>query len=110
MSIIVGTPHVHGAGNAQWVVGGDDTRHRGADIQTCPHCQAIIDMQRWAAASVQNFCNRCMKPTCDAKECVEDCYPYVKRAEEQIELIERRLGFCRAAGLDPGETRLILPG
>ena len=107
--MIIGTPHSRGAGNQSWTHGGRDMRRREADIQSCPHCQALINMQQWATASVQNFCNRCMKPTCDAKSCIEDCHPYIKRAEAEIERIERRLGFCRAAGLDPAESLILLP-
>jgi len=109
MTFIIGTPHTHNCGNATWVNGGRDMRQRQADVQTCPHCQATLDMQIWASAGVQNFCNRCMKPTCDRKACVTDCFPYVKRAEAEIERIERRLGFCRAAGLDPHDNLILLP-
>lgn len=77
--IIIGTPHARGSGYYR-----NDDRPSGgqlseADVQTCPHCQAMIKLQEWASAPVQNFCNRCMKPTCDSPACVQDCHPYLKQ-------------------------------
>lgn len=104
MTFIIGTPHTKGAGYYNAYGPGQKERD---DVQTCPHCQQVLKMREWKVAPVQNFCNKCMKPTCSDAECVQDCYPYVKRAEDQIAAIEKRLGFCRAAGLEVGT--LILP-
>jgi len=74
--IIVGTPH---ARNAGYLINDQNLRSRQeADIQTCPHCQKIIKMQEWAKAQVQNFCMKCMRPTCEAREC-QDCVPFLKK-------------------------------
>ncbi len=79
--IIVGTPHARGSGycvNDQAL-----SSRQESDIQTCPHCQKVIKMQEWAKAPVQNFCLKCMKPTCDSPAC-QDCVPFVQRLERYI--------------------------
>jgi hypothetical protein len=86
--IIIGTPHTRNSGytiNDQAL----STRQE-ADIQTCPHCQAVIKMQEWAKASVQNFCMKCMKPTCDHAAC-QDCVPFMLKIQRHIETQLRRL-------------------
>lgn len=99
MSFIIGTPHVHNAGYHRY-----DGRTHGEgvqenDVQTCPHCQAVIKMQEWKKASVQNFCTRCMKPTCDAKSCVEDCIPYLKILERQYDAVVKYQQYLKRLGL-----------
>jgi hypothetical protein len=79
--ILIGTPHTRGSG---YTVNDQALKSRQeADIQTCPHCQAVIKMQAWARASVQNFCLKCMKPTCANPAC-QDCVPFVKQLEQYI--------------------------
>lgn len=79
--IIIGTPHTRGSG---YTVNDQNLSTRQeADIQTCPHCQAVIKMQEWAKAPVQNFCMKCMKPTCSHGGC-ENCVPFVKQIEQYI--------------------------
>lgn len=96
---IIGTPHTRNAGYLR----NDDSPSGGklteADIQTCPHCQKVINMQEWKSASVQNFCNRCMKPTCDSPTCVYDCIPYVKRVDLIHDSVTKYQRFLKAAGL-----------
>lgn len=79
--IIIGTPHARGSGYA---INDQNLKTRQeADVQTCPHCQAIIKMQEWSKASVQNFCMKCMKPTCANPAC-DACVPFVKQLEQYI--------------------------
>lgn len=87
--IIIGTPYTRYSGytmNDDRPGGGKKTE---ADIRTCPHCQAVIKMQEWAKAPVQNFCMKCMQPTCANKEC-ENCIPFIKQIEEQVQIALRR--------------------
>lgn len=86
--IIVGTPHTRGSGytvNDQAL-----SSRQEADIQTCPHCQAVIKMQEWSKASVQNFCLKCMKPACNNDAC-QPCVPFIKKIEQHIAAQLRRL-------------------
>lgn len=81
MSILIGTPHTRGSGYA---VNDQNLRTRQeADVQTCPHCQAVIKMQEWAAAPEQNFCLKCMKPACNHVAC-HPCVPFVRKLEQYI--------------------------
>lgn len=101
MSFVIGTPHTKGAGYAM-----NDDRNSGgklteADVQTCPHCQAVIKMQEWKTASIQNFCNRCMKPTCNHPNCVDDCVPFLKFFERHYDAIVKFKDYLRNAGLEP---------
>jgi hypothetical protein len=76
--IIVGTPHSRGSG---YFVNDQNLKSRQeADVRTCPHCQALIKMQEWAKAPVQNFCLKCMAPACNNAAC-QDCVPFVKKIE-----------------------------
>jgi hypothetical protein len=90
---MIGTPHTHNAG---YLINNKDdprTRHE-ADIQTCPHCQAVIDMQAWAKASVQNFCMKCMRPACNDAAC-QDCVPFMRKIEQSIKDAFRALNNLR---------------
>ena len=79
--IVIGTPHTRGSGYA---INDQDLKSKQeADVQTCPHCQAVIKMQDWAKASVQNFCLKCMKPTCANPAC-QHCVPFVQQLERYI--------------------------
>jgi len=88
--IIIGTPHTRNSGYYL-----NDDRNSGgakseADVRTCPHCQAVIKMQEWAKAPVQNFCLKCMAPACNNEAC-QDCVPFMKRIQQHIESQLRRL-------------------
>lgn len=92
--IIIGTPHTRNSGYTM-----NDDRNSGgrkteADIQTCPHCQAIIKMDEWAKAPTQNFCLKCMKPACNTEAC-QDCVPFIKKLEQYIEIQLRRIRLVR---------------
>lgn len=92
--IIIGTPHTRGSGyymNNDRPSGG---RLSEADIRTCPHCQAVIKMQEWARAPVQNFCLKCMAPACNNEAC-QDCIPFMRRIEQHIAASLRRLRLLR---------------
>ena len=101
MTFIIGTPHTRNAGYFR----NDDSPSGGkleeADIQTCPHCQAIINLQKWKQAPVQNFCNRCMKPTCDNPNCVHECLPWLQKLEQEFDATVKYEKFLKDAGLTP---------
>jgi predicted nucleic acid-binding Zn ribbon protein len=97
--IIIGTPHTRGSG---YTINDKDLASRQeADVQTCPHSQAIIKMQEWAKAPVQNFCMKCMKPTCANPAC-QDCIPFIQQLERyiatQLRKAQARLTLCPPTG------------
>lgn len=87
MTFIIGTPHTHNAGylrNDDRASGGQLTE---ADIQTCKHCQAAINMQEWAQEG--GWCARCESPLCNNPVCVEEtarlgCVPFTKKIEQML--------------------------
>jgi hypothetical protein len=94
----IGTPHRHNAG--YFVNDKESARRQEDDIQTCPHCQAVIKMREWARASVQNFCLKCMHPTCDSPAC-QECVPFVKKIDLYYDALVKYEQFRKLAGLDP---------
>ena len=110
--IIIGTPHTRNAGYYR----NDDTPSGGkvseADIQTCPHCQAVIKMQEWRAAPTQYFCMKCSKPTCGRHYCEECCRPYLEFIDKLTDATIKYETFVKLAGLEPPATPqpLIIPG
>ena len=87
----------------------NDDRNSGgkkteADIQTCPHCQAVINMQEWSKAPVQNFCLKCMKPACNNQEC-QECIPFLKKIDEFADAVVKYQQYLKIAGLEP----VVLP-
>ena len=108
--IIIGTPHTRNSGYTM-----NDDRNSGgkkteADIQTCPHCQAVIKMSEWAKAPVQNFCLKCMKPACNHPACFE-CIPFIKKLEEFTDAVIKYERFLKMAGVDPEHAPpLYIPG
>lgn len=103
MTFVIGTPHIDGAGyyrNDDRCSGG---RLSEADIRTCPHCQKIIKMQEWKTAAVQNFCMKCMQPTCDNQACVHDCIPYLQQVDMKHDAVVKYQAYLKMAGLDPKE-------
>jgi hypothetical protein len=88
VSIIIGTPHTKGSG--YFINDKDLASRQEADVRTCPHCQAVIKMQEWAKAPVQNFCLKCMAPACNTEAC-QDCIPFMRKIERYIEVQLRRV-------------------
>ena len=97
--ILIGTPHTHNAGylrNDDRPGGGKLTQ---ADVQTCPHCQAVILMHEWSSGTESHFCTRCFKPTCGAERCVNECQPYIAYIEKILNHDYRIQQFRKMAGL-----------
>lgn len=108
--IVIGTPHTRNSGYYQKTDPNNKKKEAEADIQTCPHCQAVIKMQEWAKASVQNFCLKCMAPTCTNGACHE-CMPFVQKIERFTDAIVKYKQFIKMAGLDPvNPPPLIITG
>ena len=106
MSIIIGTPH---ARNSGYYMSGGPTGKREADVRTCPHCQAVIKMQEWSKAPVQNFCIKCMAPACNHPACHE-CIPFLQKLERFTDAVVKYQQYLKIAGLEPTPQRqLILP-
>lgn len=82
--IIIGTPGTRGAG---YFVNNKETKQRQeADVQTCPHCQAVILMQEWKKTGY--WCTREMKPLCDScapRAAIFGCEPFMKKLEAAME-------------------------
>lgn len=96
--IVIGTPHTRNAG---YFINDKDLKTRQeADIATCPHCQAVIKLQEWSKAPVQNFCLKCMKPACNHPACFE-CVPFIKKIDEYTDAVVKFQQFLKIAGLDP---------
>ena len=96
MTFHIGAPHSHNAGylvNNQF----DKRTKLEADIQSCPHCQKVIRMDEWRKSVTQNFCLKCMKPTCDSSEC-DLCVPFVKKLEQQMSAQMRFISLLKMAG------------
>ena len=100
--IIIGTPHSKGAGYYLNDDRPSDGKKSEADIRTCPHCQAIIKMQEWSKAPVQNFCIKCMAPACNDPACHE-CIPFIRKIEQFTDALIKYQSFVKMAGLDPVE-------
>jgi hypothetical protein len=105
MTFVIGTPHTRGAGylldNQNFSV----SRRTEADIQTCPHCQAVINMQQWRDNG--SWCSKCNAPTCaDGTECAKKtalvgCVPYFKFLETVVKTEYEKAQLRRLMGLEP---------
>ena len=114
MSFVIGTPHRHNAGyliNNQNL--GVTHGRQEADIQTCSHCQKIINMQVWRNDGA--FCRRCWSPIC--AQCGDrmllfGCEPFVKKLEEYTNTAVKFAQYLRMSGLEPAipPRSLIVPG
>jgi hypothetical protein len=102
--IIIGTPHSRNAG---YYLNDDINGKAEADVRTCPHCQAIIKMQEWAKAPIQNFCLKCMAPACNHEACF-DCVPFVKKIDMFTDAIVKYQQFLKMAGLNPVDPPSII--
>jgi hypothetical protein len=78
---IIGTPHARGAGYL--LNNRDDPSSRvEADMQTCTHCQAAINLQEWQRKGA--WCNRCMAPiclSCGKRMQTFGCEPFMQKLE-----------------------------
>jgi hypothetical protein len=83
VSFRIGTPFSRGAGYFLNNKGLGHAQHEEDDVQSCPHCQGLIKMREWKASSVQNFCMKCMKPTCDSPNC-QNCVPFGRTLDEVV--------------------------
>jgi len=101
MTFRIGTPHTHNAGYL--LNNKDDARTKQeADIQTCWHCQAVINMQKWKDDGA--FCRTCMKPICTAcgdRMLIYGCEPFLKKLENATNAAIKYAQFLKVAGLDP---------
>jgi hypothetical protein len=109
MTFIIGTPHTKNAGyfkNDDRVSGG---KLAEADIQTCPHCQAVINMAQWKVDG--GWCMQCNAPICNWPACHQECTPFIKKIEQFAELSSKIAAFRKLAGLDPPPPprEIVLP-
>ena len=103
MSFVIGTPHTHGAG---YLMNNQDfsiARRQEADVRTCTHCQAVIQMQAWRDDGA--WCSKCNAPVCAHGECAarterDGCIPYIKYIEQILEGQTSLEQFRKMAGLD----------
>jgi hypothetical protein len=118
----IGTPRTRGAGyliNNQALGVGQGRQE--ADIRTCPHCEAIIDMQKWKNDGA--WCSRCDAPVCGGGNgnpaCVAErrllgCVPFLRKLEKWTRGQTSLAMFRRLAGLDssppPNTPRKIIIG
>src|ERR1700692_2604905 len=103
MTFIIGTPHSHHAGyysaHTRW-----DTSEMRDDVQTCPHCQAVILMRTWGEHG--GWCSKCAAPICNNPLCVAEtarlgCVPFTKKLEAFIESQLSLKQHLKIAGLEP---------
>lgn len=104
--VIIGTPHTKGAG---YFINDKNLRSRQeADVQTCPHCQAVILMQQWKDDGA--WCGKCMKPICGpcgTRALTFGCEPFMKKIEQYAEAQMRFERFSKDAGLEPAAPQTI---
>jgi hypothetical protein len=102
MTFHIGTPHTRGSG---YLINGQNlTRPYEADIQTCAHCQAVIELQK----KDFGWCQREMKPLCHAcgiTAHTQGCVPFMKTLEAFAQQQLRYTQISKLAAYRP----LILP-
>lgn len=108
MTFAIGTPHRKGCGNLDARTGGHDSRHVEADIKTCPHCQAVINLQRWKEEG--GWCSKCQAPLCSNPDCIKrtaelGCVPFTQALEREWALKGKLDHFRKLAGLDPEQPK-----
>jgi len=85
----IGTAYTKGAGyfvNDDRPSGGQKVED---DVRTCPHCQAVILMRKWAAFG--GFCRQCNAPVCGVcgkRMEVFGCEPFLRTIEKQFGIAE----------------------
>ena len=107
MGFVIGTPHTHNAGYS-WYRYSCDTRVVEDDVQTCPHCQAVIRMRQWQTTKdgkmAGGFCMKCdapICPHCQAKMQTEGCIPFMRKLERELDMTVKYHQFVKEAGLEP---------
>lgn len=117
MGILIGTPYARNAGWSHYRYS-CDTRVVEDDVQTCPHCQAVIRMRQWETTKqgkmAGGFCMKCSKPICphcQKKMQTEGCIPFMKKIEKEHDMLTKYSQFVRDAGLEPAApSRSIITG
>lgn len=110
MTFSIGTPFSRNAG---YHYNGAGREKEQNDVQTCPHCQAVILMQEWK--KVENgkmtggFCMKCNRPTCDKPSC-HVCSPFIQKLEKEFDMTVKLKQFMKDAGLEPANQRPIFTG
>jgi hypothetical protein len=114
MSFVIGTPHTHNAGYVR-----NDDRVSGGkllegDVQTCPHCEAVIIMQQWKLDG--GWCAKCEAPLCNNPSCIAEtaklgCVPFVRKIEKFLGSQEKFATYLRMAGLEPPKQpqQIVIP-
>lgn len=104
--MLIGTPHLHHAGyllNDDRNSGGKKTE---ADIQTCWHCQVVINMQEWKHDGA--FCRGCMHPICGPcgdQMLIYGCVPFIKKIEAFTDAVVKLQQHLKILGLEPVAPR-----
>jgi hypothetical protein len=114
MTFTIGTPFTHNAGY-HW-----NGREKGKDehdVQTCPHCEAVILMQQWRKVEEGKmnggFCMKCSKPVCgrcNKKMQTHGCTPFLAELERVTDARVKLAQFMKDAGLEPVAPRPIFTG
>ena len=111
MSFIIGTPHTKGAGYS-WSRYSAETKTVQDDVQTCPHCQAVIRMRQWGEAKAGKmaggFCMKCNAPICpgcQAKMTTEGCVPFMKKLEAAFDMKVKYGQLLKDSGLEPASQQ-----
>ena len=109
----IGTPHTRNAGYLLNNQGMNVSQRYEADIRTCTHCQAVIEMQKWKDDGA--WCSKCNAPVCAHGECAArteklGCIPYIKFIETILEGQTSLDQFRKMVGLDPQPTPTIITG
>lgn len=114
MTFAIGTAFSRNAGYHWNGQGATKEQH---DVQTCPHCEAVILMQQWR--KVENgkmtggFCMRCSKPICghcNAKLATEGCIPFIQKLEKHFDMTVKLQQFLKEAGMEPATPKPIFTG
>jgi hypothetical protein len=78
------------------------------DVLTCPHCQAVINLQAWRKAdhNQHGYCAKCQAPVCHAGPCAQDyamngCRPFIQKIERMLSNDHALMQFRKLAGLLP---------
>lgn len=114
MTFSIGTPFARNAGY-HW-----NGREKGKDendVQTCPHCQAVILMQEWRKAEngkmTGGFCMRCSAPICgpcNKRMAYEGCIPFMAKIDREMDATVKYQQFLKDAGLAPVPARPVFTG
>jgi hypothetical protein len=116
MTFTIGTPFTRNAGYYyNWELRGKSE----ADVQTCVHCQAVILMQQWNQIDAKTgklaggFCMRCNAPICEQcapKMATEGCIPFIRKIEQQVDMVTKLDKYLKDAGLEPVAPRPLFTG